>query len=49
VGSLLGITLIKIAFNDLFYLEGIFRIIGFIIFGILLIIGGYFIKNEANH
>ena len=49
VGSLLGITLIKIAFNDLFYLEGIFRIIGFIIFGILLVIGGYFIKNEANH
>ena len=49
VGSLLGITLIKIAFNDLFYLEGIFRIIGFIIFGILLIIGGYFIKNEAKH
>jgi hypothetical protein len=48
VGGLLGVTLIKIAFNDLFYLEGIFRIIGFIIFGILLIIGGYFIKNESD-
>ena len=49
VGSLLGITLVKIAFKDLFFLEGIFRIIGFVIFGILLIVGGYFIKNEADH
>jgi len=48
VGSLLAITLAKIAFNDLLYLDGIFRIIGFVIFGILLIIGGYFIKNEND-
>jgi uncharacterized membrane protein len=48
VGGLLGVTLVKIAFNDLFYLEGISRIVGFIIFGILLIIGGYFIKNESD-
>jgi hypothetical protein len=48
VGSLLGFTLLKIAFNDLFYLEGVFRIVGFILFGVLLLIGGYFIKNETN-
>lgn len=46
VGVLLSITLIKIAFVDLLFLEGAFRIIGFIVFGILLLIGGYFIKNE---
>jgi hypothetical protein len=48
VGSLLGFTLLKIAFNDLFYLDGAFRIVGFILFGVLLLIGGYFIKNETN-
>ncbi len=38
---LLTITLIKIASVDLLYLEGIYRITGFIIFGILLLLGGY--------
>ncbi|MGK0209535.1 MAG: putative membrane protein [Patescibacteria group bacterium] len=47
IGILLGITLLKIAFNDLFYLDGAFRIVGFIIFGILLIVGGYFIRDDA--
>lgn len=47
-GLLLGLTLIKIAFIDLAYLEGAYRIIGFIIFGILLLIGGYFIKNDKK-
>jgi len=46
IGLLLGITLLKIAFRDLLFLTGIFRIVGFIIFGILLIIGGYLIKHE---
>ncbi|MBD3253020.1 DUF2339 domain-containing protein [Candidatus Pacearchaeota archaeon] len=49
VGTLLGITLLKIALKDLFYLEGVYRIIGFIIFGILLLIGGYLLnKNEKR-
>lgn len=48
VGALLGITLLKIAFKDLFFLDGVFRIIGFIIFGILLIIGGYLISRYEN-
>ncbi|MFW6383660.1 MAG: DUF2339 domain-containing protein, partial [Nanoarchaeota archaeon] len=47
IGVLLGFTLLKIAFKDLLYLEGIYRIIGFTIFGILLLIGGYFLKNES--
>ncbi len=46
VGCLLGITLLKIAVVDLSYLHGAYRIVGFIVFGILLLIGGYFIKNE---
>lgn len=45
---LLGITLVKIAFVDLFYLNGVYRIIGFTVFGILLLIGGYFLKNETE-
>ncbi len=49
VGILLGVTLLKIAFKDLFYLEGIYRIIGFIVFGILLLVGGYLMnKNEKE-
>jgi hypothetical protein len=48
VGVLLGITLLKIAFKDLFFLEGVARIVGFILFGILLLIGGYFLKNETK-
>ncbi|MCH7850827.1 MAG: DUF2339 domain-containing protein [Nanoarchaeota archaeon] len=48
-GLLLGATLIKIAFNDLLYLSGAFRIIGFILFGTLLIIGGYLIKGNEEH
>ena len=46
VGFLLGITLLKIAFRDLFFLSGGFRIVGFILFGVLLLIGGYFLGNE---
>ncbi len=49
VGILLAITVIKIAFNDLFYLDGVYRIIAFIIFGILLIAGGYYLKNETTN
>ncbi len=49
VGFLLAITLMKIAFVDLFYLDGAFRILGFIAFGILLLIGGYFIKNDSKN
>lgn len=49
VGFLLAITLGKIAFVDLFLLSGAFRILGFIAFGILLLIGGYFIKNETKN
>tara|TARA_Y100000310_G_scaffold151934_1_gene151512 strand:+ start:610 stop:2169 length:1560 start_codon:yes stop_codon:yes gene_type:complete len=45
VGTLLGITLIKIAFIDLLALSGVYRIIGFIIFGILLLVGGFLIKK----
>jgi len=48
VGFLLGITLIKIAFRDLLYLEGAYRIVGFILFGVLLLIGGYFLDNEKK-
>jgi len=48
VGALLGFTLLKIAFRDLFYLDGVSRIIGFIVFGILLLIGGYFLNNEEK-
>ncbi|MFT4304756.1 MAG: hypothetical protein ACMXX8_01565, partial [Candidatus Woesearchaeota archaeon] len=42
---LIGITILKIAFVDLLYLQGAARIIGFLIFGILLLIGGYLIKK----
>lgn len=48
VGALLGVTLVKIAFRDLLFLEGIFRIVGFIIFGILLLIGGYLLSKNEN-
>lgn len=48
IGVLFAITLLKIAFIDLLYLKGAFRILGFIIFGILLLVGGYFIKNEKS-
>lgn len=47
VGILLGITLLKIAFVDLLFLDGFFRIVGFMVFGILLLVGGFFIKNES--
>ena len=43
---LLIITLIKIAFWDLTRLEGVVRIIGFIAFGILLLVGGYLLKKS---
>lgn len=49
VGTLLGITLTKIAFVDLFILDGVVRIIGFILFGILLLIGGYYLNNEKKN
>ena len=42
---LLIITLAKIAFLDLTRLEGVVKIIGFIAFGILLLIGGYLLKK----
>ena len=42
---LLIITLVKIAFFDLTRLEGVVKIIGFIVFGILLLIGGYLLKK----
>jgi hypothetical protein len=42
---LLGITVIKIAFVDLLFLKGAYRIIGFLIFGLLLLLGGYYIKK----
>lgn len=45
---LLTITILKIAFNDMDYLDGVFRIIGFILFGVLLLIGGFFIKNKKH-
>jgi len=48
IGVLLGITLLKIAARDLLLLDGFYRIIGFMIFGILLLIGGYFIKHESR-
>lgn len=48
VGFLLGITLLKIAFRDLLFLTGGFRIVGFILFGVLLLIGGYFLSNEKK-
>jgi hypothetical protein len=41
----LAITILKIAFLDLLYLTGIFRILGFIIFGVILLIGGFFIRK----
>ena len=41
----LVITLIKIAFNDLILLSGGARIIGFMLFGLLLLIGGYKLKK----
>jgi len=46
--ALIGITVVKIAFNDLFFLEGVYRIIGFIIFGVLLLIGGYFLHRRKD-
>jgi len=46
--GLLSIVLIKIAFRDLFYLDGAYRIIGFILFGVLLLIGGFLIKNDKK-
>ena len=48
VGVLLGITLIKVAFRDLLFLDGVFRIVGFILFGILLLVGGYFLENARK-
>lgn len=42
---MLIITLAKIAFLDLTRLEGVVKIIGFIIFGMLLLIGGYLLKK----
>lgn len=48
VGALLGITLLKIAFRDLLFLTGAYRIVGFIIFGILLLVGGYFLENAKK-
>jgi len=45
---LIAVTLAKIAFRDLFYLDGVFRIIGFIIFGVLLLIGGYVLNKNGK-
>ncbi|MBI2140315.1 DUF2339 domain-containing protein [Candidatus Woesearchaeota archaeon] len=42
---LLVITLAKIAFLDLTRLGGVVKIIGFIVFGVLLLIGGYLLKK----
>jgi len=39
------ITLIKIALFDLFILTDVYRILGFAIFGILLLLGGYILKK----
>jgi len=43
---LLIITLLKIAFYDLLLLSGWVRILGFTIFGILLLVGGLMLKND---
>ena len=43
--GLLILTLAKIAFLDLTRLEGVIRIVGFIVFGILLLIGGYLLRK----
>ncbi len=43
--AMLIITLLKIAFMDLLNLTGLTRIVGFIIFGILLLIGGYLLRK----
>lgn len=48
VGTLLAITLLKIAYFDLGFLEGALKIIGFILFGVLLLVGGYFVKNDKK-
>jgi|GEM_PF-6664136 hypothetical protein len=48
VGFLLGVTLVKIAFIDLFSLPNPERIVGFIIFGILLLVGGYFLEHARK-
>jgi len=43
--SILIIALIKIAFFDLTRLEGVVKIIGFMVFGVLLLVGGYLLKK----
>jgi len=41
-------VLLKIGLKDLFYFEGIYRIIGFIIIGVILIVSGYIIKDDLE-
>lgn len=41
-------VLLKIGLKDLFYFEGIYRIIGFMIIGIILIVSGYIIKDDLE-
>lgn len=43
---LLGFVLLKIAFIDLIQLSGIVRIIGFMLFGIFLVLGGFLLKKK---
>lgn len=43
---LLIAVIIKIAFIDLFMLRGVYRIVGFIVLGILMLIGGYFMNSH---
>lgn len=43
------IILLKIAFIDLFLLEGFYRILGFIILGIIMIIGGYYMTTDKKN
>jgi hypothetical protein len=44
--AFLVITICKIVFVDLLFLSGIFRIVGFFIFGLLLLLGGYFLSKK---
>ena len=46
--GLLIVSLLKIATYDLWLLDGITRIIGFAGFGVLLLVGGLMLKNDAQ-
>lgn len=43
---LLIAVLVKIAFVDLFMLDGVYRIVGFIVLGVLMLIGGYYLNSQ---